>query len=638
MLHLVAAALAVAAVTPSPSPSPRPTPIPEIAHVVTSDRSDEAITRATRVTYVVTRDEIERDGLRTVGAAIAALPGVEVESYGAIGANDSYGIRGSSSAQVLVLIDGLPAPGSFSNSVNLGTFSTAGVQRIEVVEGGGSTLFGAGAVGGIINVITQSGAAHSAALRWGSFDDREFQAAAAGFSVERVVSANAYPLPAYSTGGVAAPTVRQNADYEATTLRYGARRSIGTVDAELGLGIDSSHGGAPGFYPYVSTTSRQDEVDRDGVLTLRSHGRRSTTTLQIGATQQQIAFDCNESVDLSCFQPSASLSLESRVSLDLRNGVDAGAHRLLYGFDLSRGTVMTNTGGASLPVAPSATPPPPIASAALAQTAAYVEDVADLTRATRVYAGLRAERDGGLGGEISPSIGFDTALDPTLSVKANYATAFRAPNASELYYPGYGNPALRPERARVGDVTLTATGAAGQIALGWFTNRTDDLIVPVLVRSYPSQYVFIYQPQNVDRALMQGFTLDARTQPHHGLTATLNVTDLYAAQDLTDQTRLPNDAVFTVNLGLQIAAARRGAFGGAGIAERLVGARGPVDFAQPAFFQPVAFADLNAYVDFRLNPRLNLIARGFDLGNERYAEVSGYPMPGRSYAIELQAK
>src|SRR5580692_133984 len=152
MVPLIAAVVAAASVSPTPSPSA--SPALQIAHVVTSDRSDESLTRATRVTFVVTQDQILRNGYRTVGDAIGGVPGVQLEHYGAIGSNDSYGIRGSSSAQVLVLVDGMPARGSFANSVNLGTFSTAGVERIEIVEGGGSTLYGTGAVGGVINVIT----------------------------------------------------------------------------------------------------------------------------------------------------------------------------------------------------------------------------------------------------------------------------------------------------------------------------------------------------------------------------------------------------------------------------------------------------------------------------------------------------
>ncbi|MGA8534510.1 MAG: TonB-dependent receptor [Candidatus Tumulicola sp.] len=637
MLSLIAAA--VAAVSASPTPSPSPSPVPQIAHVVTSDRSDESLTRATRVTYVVTQEQILRNGYRTIGDAIGTVPGVELEHYGAIGSNDSYGIRGSSSAQVLVLIDGMPAPGSFANSVNLGTLSTAGIERIEIVEGGGSTLYGTGAVGGIINIITDRQARTAGILRWGSFGDRELRVAAAGFSLERIDSRNGYPLPAYSLAGVPLATARDNSDYQSTTLRYGAMRSLGTVDAELSLGIDSSHGGEPGFYPYVSATSRQDEVDKDGVLTLRTHGRRATVTLQVGGTQQQLAFSCNQTVDAtSCFQPSPSLSLESRVGLDLRDAVDAGSQRLVYGIDLSRGTVMTNTGGGALPVAPSATPPPPISSAALAQTAAYIEDAADLSHGVRAYAGVRAERDGALGGEISPSLGFEAALSSTLGLKLNYATAFRAPNASELYYPGYGNPSLHPERAQVGDVTLTDRGFLGGASLGWFTNHTNDLIVPVLVSAYPRQYVYIYRPENIDNALMQGFTFDVKTQPYHGISVALNATDLYTALDRSNGSRLPNDAVFTVNLGVQIAGSPTGAFGGAGISEGFVGNRGPIDAAQPLFFQPVAYANLTAFVDLRLDRRLDLFVRGCDLGNERYAEVAGYPMPGRSFALELHAR
>lgn len=636
MLVLLAATLAALS---SPSPAPSASPVPQIAHVVTSDRSDEALTRATRVTYVVTGEDISRYGLRTVGDAIASVPGVEIERYGAIGSNVSYGIRGSASAQVLVLVNGMPAPGSFANSVNLGTFSTAGVERIEIVEGGGSTLYGAGAVGGIINIITDRASQTAADLRWGSFADRELRVAAYGFSVERIVAGNAYPLPEYALGGAPLPTSRENADYEATTLRYGGTRTIGAVDAELGLSLDSTSGGTPGFYPYLSSTGRQNEVDKDAEATLRTHGKRSTTTLQLAATQQQIAFDCNHSVDVtSCFQPSAALNVESRLGLDLRNAVDAGRQQIVYGLDLSRGTVMANTGDAAVPVAPSASPPPPVSTAGLAQTAAYVEDVADLSPGMRAYAGLRAERDGALGGEVSPSLGAQMRLARDLRMKINYASAFRAPNATELYYPGYGNPALHPERARVGDVTLSDDAFLGGITLGWFTNHTDDLIVPVLVASYPTEYVYIYEPENIDRALMQGLTLDLKTRPYRGLSFALNVTDLYAALDLTNATRLPNDAVFTVNVGLQIAPARSGAFAGAGIGERLVGARGPVDPAQPLFFQPVAYANLSGFVTLRAGPRLRISLRGYNLGNERYADVLGYPMPGRAFALELQTR
>src|SRR5579884_3786945 len=153
----------------APSPSPAPSPLPQIAHVYTTDRTDETIKNATRATYVITRAQIARYGYRTVAEALQDVPGVDILPYGPLGASTNFGIRGSNTAQVLVLVDGLPAPGSFNNSVELGNLPTSGVDRIEVVEGGGSTLYGTGAVGGIINIITQRSAQTSAALAYGSF-------------------------------------------------------------------------------------------------------------------------------------------------------------------------------------------------------------------------------------------------------------------------------------------------------------------------------------------------------------------------------------------------------------------------------------------------------------------------------------
>jgi vitamin B12 transporter len=636
-------AAAVAAVT-SPTPSTSPSPIPQIVRVVTSDRSAEALTKATRVTYVVTKQQIQQYGYRTIGDALSKVPGVELDNYGAIGANQSYGIRGSSSSQVLVLVDGMPAPGSYANSVNLGTFSTAGIDRVEIVEGGGSTLYGAGAVGGIINIITDHTTQANGMVRYGSFGDTEVQAGGAGFSVDRAWANNIYGLPSYTYFGTVLPTTRNNATYGATTLRYSGEHTFGSISAEVNLSTANEIIGSPGAYPFVSTTSLQNEVDNIAGLTLRHNGAQSTTTLQLGGEQQQLAYNCNEIQEPeACFQPSQSLSVESRVSAYLRNAVDAGNQHIVYGADLSRGTVMSNSGGAPVPE-PSGVPQPPASNTnALAQAAAYVQDNVDFSQRFHGYAGLRGEQDGSLGGAISPSLGIESDLAQGVSLKLNYATAFRAPNASELYYPSFGNPNLHPERSQVADATVHFTGNAGNASVGWFTNHSNDLIVSTLIECLPPTYYnCIYLPENVDHALIQGFTFDGTSRPYEGISGSVNVTNLYSAQNLTANTRLPNDPVFTANVGLKFAPARTGIFGGAEIWERVVGQRATVDYTQPLFYQAAAYSNLTAYVDFRVAPKFDLYLRGYNLGDERYAEVGssfgGYPMPGRSFAIELRAR
>ncbi len=599
-LRVMAAAVAVV----SPSPSPSPSAPPEITHVVTSDRADETLRSSTRTTYVVTAADIAGRGYRTVGDALADIPGVEINRYGAIGANVSYGIRGSSSAQVLVLVDGLPAPGELANSVQFGTISTSGVRRIEVVEGGGSTLYGTGAIGGIINIITDAqNAAPSASVLYGTFGNTQLRAQAEGFSFERLVANNNF---------------RPNSDYQATTARLGLDRKLGSVGIAFRGTLESDNLGAVGPYAFPSATSREGDTNDAGSLTFTLRRAQSTPTLQLGVSRQSIAFGCNSSgADPNCFLLTQALSTETRSDLAFRNSVSGASSRLLYGVDLSRGIVRSDDGSGG---------PTDVSYNALSQSALYAQENWAL-RSGELYVGVRGERDGSLGGAISPSLGWRAELGGGVSLKLNAASAFRAPNASELYFPHYGNPNLATERAAVGDVSLRFDRILGGATLGWFTNYTHDLII-----ANPNDN---FAPENVAQARMQGFTFETRTLPLHGVTFGVNATDLYSAQDVYLQSRLPNDPVLTVNALLGFQGAQRGLFEDGGISVRVVGQRQPFDPTLPPFAQSSSFSTSDAFVRLRVLPRTVLALHAYNFGNERFAEVSGYPMPGRTFTVEL---
>ncbi len=146
-------ALSSAAFAQSANPTPSPQPS-EIVHVTTADRQDEPITLTTRPTFIVDRAQIQQRGARTIAQALEDVPGISLFSYGPYGALTNYGVLGATSAQTLVLLNGFPVAAGSTGSIDLGTFSTAGVERIEIVEGAGSTLYGSSAVGGIVNIIT----------------------------------------------------------------------------------------------------------------------------------------------------------------------------------------------------------------------------------------------------------------------------------------------------------------------------------------------------------------------------------------------------------------------------------------------------------------------------------------------------
>lgn len=615
--------LPVAAGAAAPTPTPSPTPIPEIAHVVTSDRSSETLGSSSRTTYVVTKDEMLREGYRSVGDAITSLPGVNIARYGARGAFANFGIRGSSGSQTLVLINGFPAPGAEINSVDLESIPTTGVARIEVVEGGGSTLYGSGSIGGIVNIITTApGIRTLADARAGSFGEHSVSFESGHLSFDRETARNDYPLPDGST--------RVNSDSALTAARFNLEKHVDKIAATLSGGIVDHHLGVPGPDSYLSATSRQDTVGTDALLSLAHAGARSVSTLELGAANLRLTYTCDSPVDFSCPDtypgnptpptlPFSQLLTEGRVQASYRDVISTARERSIYGADLSRAVARVDDGMGS-----------PLEVHAFAQTALYVQHDWSSAGGSRLFVGLRGERDDAAGGThdgaLSPSIGAILRLRPTLSLRANFATAFRAPTADDLYYPGFSNPSLKDERTKVADVTLTDRTLLGGATFGWFGTTGSNFIV------LDGNFV----PQNVSHASIAGLAFTLRTLPFHGTYAALNVTNLYRAQDLgTDpQTdlyagkRLPGRGpVFATNLELGYRAPANSAFEGAGIVVRT---RGPREAEE-------TYTNADAFVRIHAGANALLTLRAYNLGNERYAEIGGYPMPGRSFVVELSS-
>ncbi|MDQ2680956.1 MAG: TonB-dependent receptor [Candidatus Eremiobacteraeota bacterium] len=617
---------AAAAAAPS-APTPTPDPLPPIAHVVTSDRQQETLENAARTTYVVTKAEIARRGFRTVAEAIEDLPGVTIQHYGGVGSQTGFGIRGSTSNQVLVLIDGIPAAGVQDGVLDLNSMPTSGVRRIEVVEGGGSTLYGTGSIGGIINVITAArSAGTSANLRAGSFGERDLRIETPHVSFERAFASNAFSLPD--------GTSRSDSDSSSTAARVAFERQLGHISAQFSANIVDHHVGTPGALPATfSSPTRQNTVDQSLLLSLSQQHPHARTTLELGADREQLWYYCINSSDPNCFTPNGDFSSEGRTQLSLRNSVQHERSRLVYGLDLARGVARLDDGAGDIAAKP------------FAQSALYLQHDWVWKTGSSVYAGLRGERDGALGGVIAPSLGGILQLRRGLTFKANFATAFRAPTVEDLYFPNFSNPNLRPERTRVADATLIAGNLLGGASIGWFTTAGSDLIVV-------NPAALVYPPPagppppgllNIGHAIISGMTFSLRTIPLHTLYAKLNLTDLYRAQNLdagADGVRIAGRGpVIRANFELGSQGTPGSLIESAGIIADVVGPRGAIDVSQPAFLQQVGYTRLDGFLRVRLRRDALLSIRGYNLGNERYSDVyPGYPMPGRSFLVELSSR
>ncbi len=620
---------ALAQTAPVPTPAPSASPIAQIGSVTTSDRRAEPLANTTRPTFVVDRSTIESFGSRTVGEALANVPGVDLFSYGAFGAQNNYGIRGTTSAETLVLQDGVPIATGSSGTVDLGSLSTIGVQRIEVVESGSSTLYGSAATGGVINIITMTAAQPYLRVSGGSFGDWDAAAQAGtgnlAVSYERHTASNIFNYPAFNyPGGNAAPAgTRTNDDAEQTVVRLSYLAQLGGGWAARISGGDNTIGiGVPGGLSFLTTLARQGTNRTDALLDLSHTSGAGVLDLTLSGVGQKLVYS-DTLLDLTGAGTGIGEqdTFDGRTQASLRYAA-AGAHGdLVAGADFARETAL-------IAFAPSS-PPQSAVGAAESQAALYAQGGYAPSAAVRLIFGLRGENDAPSGSVLAPSFG--ARVDAGVArISANLGESYRVPTLVDLYYPGFSNPNLLPERLSNYDATLAFPNFGGGLSFGYFGRDGANLIA-----LNPTTFI----PFNASRVSVNGLQFTLAAPPIAAVRVTASVTDLYRALDTSTGLRLPSTPPIVATLGVERAfGTGRLAFGGH---LRIVGSSPdvPNPAGGPALADPFdGYATADAFVRYQLSKSTILTARTRNFANAQYAPIFGYPSPGQTYQIELATR
>jgi vitamin B12 transporter len=611
------------------APAPSASPLAEIGTVTTSDRRIEPLANTTHPTFVVDRSTIEAFGWRTIGDALTNVPGVSTFAYGAFGAQNNYGIRGTSSAATLVLQDGVPIASGSNGTVDLGSLSTVGVQRIEVVESGSSTLYGSGATGGVINIITSVGAQPYFRISDGTYGNRDLAAQIGSgnlaVSFERHIATNVYDYPAFNyPGGNATPAgTRTNADAEQTVARISYLAQLGAGwSARFAAGDNAIDIGVPGGLTFLTPLARQGTNRTDALLDVSHAGGTSTLDLTMSVVGQRLTFR-DTLADLTGMGTGLDEqdTYDGRSQASLRYTVTRKHADLVAGIDVARETAL-------LSFPPSAPPQPPI-GVAQSQSAVYAQAGYDAGSAVRLIFGLRGENDAARGGVVAPSFGTRVRLGEA-RLTGNVSESFRVPTLIDLYFPGFSNPNLLPEKLSNYDATLAFPNVAGGISLGYFGRDGANLIV-----LDPNTFL----PFNASRVSVNGLQLTVALPPVNHIHVSASVTDLYRAVDTSTGLRLPSTPPIIATLSIE-----RPFDGGPlafGANLRIIGATSDVpNFAGgPPFADSyTGYATADAYVRYRIHNAAILTVRGRNLGDGHYAPIFGYPAPGRTLEIELATR
>jgi outer membrane receptor for ferrienterochelin and colicins len=464
--------------------------------VVTGTRTEEQAARSTLATKVVTKAEAERRGATNVAEALAGEPGLSVNpnAYSHLGSPSGVQIQGLDAERVLVMRDGERVVGDFGGVIDLSAYPLADIERIEVVSGPTSSLYGTGALGGVVNIVSGP-PVHPGTSMSGRAEKRSSHAVLAEGTVsERFDSSWATLSASYQQqDGVrlfddlpdlAIPN-QEKLVFDARLGHQGERLDSlvsGSFGQERARGLLSEELPVLGRFE----VGLPEQTQR---YSLRNVERlRLTDTVEVSssvgaqwfrnrASRDRVASPLDEDRFRKHEQQSAELSARigrtpTRFMVGLRFEREAFTQSLVR-IGSNDGELATSEREEVAPVE-------------LRSGAAYAQLIYEPSEDATVVPGVRAELHDRFGYVVAPRLAASWFPTEELQLRASAGTGFRAPSAKEfgfffdhssLGYRVVGNPDLAPERSIGGnaDVRYRVSENFG-VRAGTFYNWVFDLI------------------------------------------------------------------------------------------------------------------------------------------------------------------
>ena len=613
--------------------------------IVTATRAPTALERVPAALTVISRQEIEERGLQTLAEALVLVPGLRLAQSGGVGQQASVFLRGNSSRSTLVLLDGVPVndPAEANGAFNFGNELLFDVERIEVLRGPASSLYGGSAIGGVINLVTRRAAPDRQFQPYGEFAGGSHRTFRGGAGATGTVGRFDY---LFSANGLS--TDGTNATASRFQRSLGERDGLGAGAAAARLGWTPAEGTrVEGLLRWRENRAGLDSVPRDDPNftgedrrwygQLRGETRLLdglwTTGLRLGFTSDRRWYQ-NLPDQLSA-AAGTDRYLGERFTVDWGNTVRLPAFGAFSDGQATFGVTHFSEEARS------------IAGALPFQTRVNAKQDGTAGHAAVQYR-LWERLDLSLGGRHDSIGRFDDTTwrvgavlqvpELNMRLRAAGGSGFNAPSLYQRFgaigTSFRGNPALRPERSlgyELGaELDVPALGRRDFATLGvtFFQSRVTDLI------NFNNAFNTLV---NVDRAAFKGAELALALRPFAWLSGQVAWTITDARDDVTGRA-LPRRPEHVVSL-----TARVEPMAGLVFAPTLLFTGRSPEGAFASYTNTGASRSgpsanksgvlLNLTASYRITPQVTAFAEGRNLGGSKWEPVNGFQVAGRSLLV-----
>jgi len=463
--------------------------------IVTATRTAQTADETLASVTVITREEIDRRRATSLQEVLRGVPGLGIANSGGLGKNTSVFLRGTNSDHVLVLIDGIRVSSATSGRTAFQFIPIDQIERIEIVRGPRASLYGAEAIGGVIQIFTRKGGgALRPRFRAGGGSHATYQLAGgiSGGGDRGWFNLGASRIDTEGFNACSSTTAQPGGCFTFEPDDDGYTNNAGSARFGYrfgnGLELDARLLHAEGNNEFDGRSENEDDFVQQALSgQIRFSPAASWGVTILGGRS------LDESENFKAGIPERSVFDTERQSALFQNDFTlAPGHVLTVGFDYYNDLIEST------------------------------EDFAETSRDNKAgfgqyqgafddldwVLGVRHDDNEQFGGESTGNVGLGYTFGPPLRLTAGWGRGFKAPSFNDLFFPDFGDPNLDPERSESAELGASGTIAGLRWSLNGYYTELDDLIT----FRPDSTSRFGIRAANVDEARILGLEAVASTE------------------------------------------------------------------------------------------------------------------------------